>query len=47
MLKHILTLHDGEVRLVGHEWWSPFPEMCNVYQACFWQYQLVSQDCAP
>ena len=46
-LKHILTFHDGEVRTVGHEWWCEFPQMCNVYQACFWQYQLVNEDCAP
>ena len=42
-VKHILTKHDGEVRLVGYSLWAPFPASGgNVANAKFWSYQFAS-----
>ena len=44
MIKHILTLHDGEVRRVGEEQWVPFPASGGeIAKACFWQYQFCNK----
>ena len=35
-IKHILTLHDGEVRLVGEDRWDPYPASGgDIAKACF------------
>ena len=41
-LKHILTLHDGEVRLVGNGGWEVFPVSGGMLRKqCFWHYQYM------
>ena len=44
-VKHILTAHDGEARLIGDDGWQEFPasggaKPCN---ACFWSYQYAQK----
>ena len=47
-IKHVYTLHDGEVRQVGEERWAPFPASGGMLaKACFWQYQFMKKDGAP
>ena len=43
-LKHILTAHDGEARLVTEEDWIPFPtsDGIDVHNHHFWHYQFVN-----
>ena len=44
-LKHILTKHDGEVRLVADDQqWEVLPASGgSPYQACYWHYQFCSE----
>ena len=43
-VKHLLTLHDGEVRLVGESHWVSSPVDISVLRkACFWQYQFCHE----
>ena len=43
-LKHLLALHDGEVRRVGWTMSTPFAASGgNLQKACFWQYQFCNQ----
>ena len=52
LVKHILTKHDGEARLVGDDdGWIPFPVSdggtypgvnTSIHQACFWHYQYAT-----
>ena len=43
-IKHILTLHDGEVRLVGEDRWDPYPASGgDIAKACFWPYQCCKK----
>ena len=51
-VKHIITKHDGEARLVGDDdGWIPFPVSdgglypgvnTSIRQACFWHYQFAT-----
>ena len=50
-VKHILTKHDGEARLVVDDGWIPFPVSdgglypgvkTSIRQACFWHYQFAT-----
>ena len=47
LIKHICTLHDGEVRVVGEEHWLPFPAYGEIHKACYWHFQTMSKDGAP
>ena len=47
LVKHILTLHEGEVRQVGEEQWTPFPASGELLHPNFWSYQFMTQDGAP
>ena len=49
LVKHIVNLHDGEVRQVGEESWVEFPACGgdDIFKACFWHYQAVMEDGAP
>ena len=47
LIKHICTLHDGEVRVVGEERWLPFPAYGEIHKACYWHFQTMSKDGAP
>ena len=43
-VKHILTLHDGEVRMVGSGDWELLPASGGTFRrACFWHYQFASK----
>ena len=43
-IKHIYTLHDGEVRRVGEDRWDPFTASGGkIAKACFWQYQFCKK----
>ena len=45
LVKHIFTLHDGEVRTCGEERWAAFPASGGPpVQACFWSYQFMKKD---
>ena len=47
-VKHVFTLHDGEVRLVGEESWAEFsPYEDLLPDVAFWSPQLMTQDGAP
>ena len=50
-VKHILTKHDGEARLVVDDGWIPFPVsdgglypgvQTSIRKACFWHYQFAT-----
>ena len=44
-MKHILTLHDGEVRLVGNLGWKPFPASGGQqFKACCWHCQFAKDE---
>ena len=41
MIKHIFTLHDGEVRHMGAAYWIPFPAPGeNIMKVEFWPCQF-------
>ena len=41
-MKHMLALHDGEVRFVDDPGWAPFPASGgDEYKACYWEYQFA------
>ena len=40
-LKHILTMHDGEARIVIDDGYKPLPYDVDVHNARFWQYQFA------
>ena len=43
-VKHILTKHEGEARLVGEAHWHPFEGSDeDVRQPCFWHYQFANK----
>ena len=43
-VKHMLTLHDGELRSVGNEAWERIPASGGIHRkACFWHYQFATK----
>ena len=42
LLKAILTLHDGEAKVVRHLGWEPVPDGVDVHDPGFWHYQYVT-----
>ena len=40
-VKHLLTLHDGEVRHVGKSWWALLAPWWAHHDPCLWHYQTV------
>ena len=40
-LKHLLTYHDGEARVVIDKGYEPLPAGVDFHEACFWPYQYA------
>ena len=40
-VKHILTLHDGEARIIIDRGYEPLPDDVDFHKACFWHYQFA------
>ena len=42
LVKHLLSLHDGEVRFVGPPWWAEMGPRDRVYHCRYWHAQTMS-----
>ena len=40
-VKHILTKHDGEARIIIDHGFEKFPDEIDFHDACFWHYQFA------
>jgi hypothetical protein len=40
-VKHILTKHDGEARIIIDQGYERLPDGVDIHDACFWQYQYA------
>ena len=47
LVKHIVSLHDGELRQVGEAVWELFPapggEHLDLFKAVFWHHQTITE----
>ena len=51
LVKHIVNMHDGELRQVGEEAWEIFPapggNLTHILKPVFWHHQTIQEDGAP
>ena len=40
-VKHLLSKHDGEARIVINHGFTPLPQGVDFHASCFWHYQYV------